>query len=186
MIVPVLAGERPVTPGWLWEQCNEHRIALPKLILLIAARLAGDDIRAGMFLSVATLSALAASLIALAGRLPGGTRPSDAFFPLLLLHPGHAANLLWSIQLSVVLPTALGTAFLVPIVGRASWPGPATAVLAGLGMGCCRSAAGRGWRSSPPGPLAARGGLGRGPDREARLGAPRGLRSPWRRCPASR
>ena len=135
VIVPVLAGDRPVTLDWLWAQANEHRIALPKLILLCADRLAGNDIRAGMFLSVATLAALAASLIALAARLPGGTHPSDAFLPLLLLHLGHATNLLWSYQLSVILPTALGVAFLVPIVGRMSWPGPATAVPAGLGLG---------------------------------------------------
>ncbi|CAN5627023.1 hypothetical protein BH23PLA1_BH23PLA1_35310 [soil metagenome] len=60
--VPALVGEPPVTLGWLWEQCNEHRIALPKLILVEANRLAGNDVRAGMVLSVATLSALAAAL----------------------------------------------------------------------------------------------------------------------------
>src|SRR5437868_5851460 len=57
LIIPTLIGDRPVTIGWLWEQCNEHRYALPKLILLVADRLAGNDIRAGMYLSVATLAA---------------------------------------------------------------------------------------------------------------------------------
>jgi hypothetical protein len=133
-IIPALVGEQPVTPGWLWEQCNEHRIAVPKLILLVADRLAGNDVRAGMGLSVATLSALAAALVALADRFRGGLRVSDAVFPLLLLNPGHATNLLWSIQFAFVLPTAVGTAYLIAIAGRASWPGPSAVALAGLGM----------------------------------------------------
>jgi hypothetical protein len=131
-IALALIGDRPITLGWLWEQCNEHRIALPKLILLGADHLAGNDIRAGMFLSVAALSALAAALIGLTARLRGGTRPTDALFPVLLLLSGHEANLLWSIQFAFVLPTVLGTAFLIPIVGRATWPGPKAAVLAGI------------------------------------------------------
>jgi hypothetical protein len=134
-IIQALIGDRPVTLDWLWEQCNEHRIALPKLILLHAERLAGNDVRAGMFLTVATLIGLAAALIGLSARLKGGIRPSDAFFPLLLLHVGQANNLLWSFEFSQVLPTALGTAFLIAIVARPSWPGPWMIVLAGVGMG---------------------------------------------------
>ena len=134
-IVFPLIGVRPVSLEWLWEQCNEHRIAFPKLILLAADRLAGSDIRAGMFLSVATLAGLAAALIGLSARLSGGTRSSDALFPILLLHPGHATNLLWSIQLAFILPTALGTAFLIPIVGRPAWPGLRTAAMAGTLLG---------------------------------------------------
>jgi hypothetical protein len=133
-IVVALIGDRPVTLEWLWEQCNEHRIALPKLILLYAERLAGNDVRAGMFLSVATLSLLAAALVGLSARLKGGIRPSDALFPLLLLHVGQASNLLWSIQFIHVLPTALGTAFLIAIAVRSSWPGPRIIALAGVGL----------------------------------------------------
>ena len=132
--VPTLVGEGPLTPGWLWEQFNEHRIPLPKLILLGVCRLAGNDVRAGMAASVVVLSAISAMLVALAGRLRGGARMSDAIFPLLLLHPGHATNLLWSNQLLQVLPTGLGAAFLIPIARRPTWPGPATAAVAGAGL----------------------------------------------------
>ena len=148
-IVGPLIGDRPVTLDWLWEQCNEHRIAVPKLILVFADRLAGNDVRAGMYLSVATFAGLAAALIRLAERLPGGGRPSDAFFPLLLLSLGHATNFLWSIQFAFVLPTALAIAFLIPIVARASWPGPGIAVMTGVGMVLLASAAVPGWCSSP-------------------------------------
>jgi hypothetical protein len=133
-IVRELAGDRPVTVEWLWEQCNEHRIALPKLILLYVDRLAGNDVRAGMFLSVVSLSGLSAALIGLSARLPGGNRPSDALFPLLLLNVGQAPNLLWSHQFIHALSITLGTAYLLPIVGRPSWPGRMTVVLAGVGM----------------------------------------------------
>ncbi len=133
-IVPQLAGAQPISFAWLWEQCNEHRIPLPKLILLSADRLAGNDVRAGMLLSVAFFSALSAALIALASNLPGGTRSSDALIPVLLLTVGQATNLLWSHQLLHSLSITLGTAYLLPIVARASWPGRWPTVLAGFGL----------------------------------------------------
>jgi hypothetical protein len=133
-IVPQLAGHLPVTPAWLWEQCNEHRIVLPKLILLSADHLGHNDVRAGMFLSVAALSGLAASLIALAAHLPGRQRTADALFPLLLLSLGQAANLIWSHQFLHSLSIALGTAYLIPMVARSAWPGYSTLLAAGIGM----------------------------------------------------
>jgi hypothetical protein len=134
-IVCELVGTRPVTLAWLWEQCNEHRIALPKLILISVERIAGNDFRAGMFLSVAALSGLSAALIGLSARLPDGNAPSDAIFPLLLLSIGQATNLLWSNQFIHALSIAIGTAFLLPIAARPSWPGRMTVVLAGVGLG---------------------------------------------------
>src|SRR4051794_16259413 len=149
-IVSVLIDARPFSVEWLWEQCNEHRIAVPKLILLPADRLAGGDIRAGMFLSVAALSALSAALVRLAGRSRGGLRSSDALIPLLFLSLGQFANLLWSFQFSCVLPTVLATAYLIPIVGRASWPGPATAIVCGLGLALLPPCGGTGIVFVPP------------------------------------
>ncbi len=133
--MPAAVGEQPVTLGWLWEQCNEHRIPLPKLIFVLACRAAGNDVRAGMAASVAVLSALAAGLVVLAGRLPGGARPSDAVFCLLLLNLGQASNLLWSIQFIHVLSTGIGTAVLILIAWRGRWPGPAAAAVAGVALG---------------------------------------------------
>ncbi|MDR3635718.1 MAG: hypothetical protein P4L84_18090 [Isosphaeraceae bacterium] len=128
-----MVGAAPITIEWLWAQHNEHRISVPKLALLVVHRLAGNDVRAAMVLNVAMLSALAAALIRLASLLPGGGRPSDAFFPLLL-HFGHGANLLWSFQLGQVLPTCVGASFLLPIAARSSWPHPAYAILACVGL----------------------------------------------------
>jgi hypothetical protein len=133
--VPAVLGEQPVTLSWLWQQCNEHRIPLPKLILVGACRAAGNDVRAGMAGSLAILAALAAAFVVLVGRLPGGARPSDAVFSVILLHFGHASNLLWCNQLHQVMPTAMGTALLVLIAWRTRWPGPAAAAVVGAVLG---------------------------------------------------
>lgn len=149
-IVPAVVGARPVTPGWLWEQTNEHRIPVPKLALVAVGRAAGGDIRVGTFMSVAAMSALAASMMGLSGRMRGGPRASDAFFPIFLLHPGHAANFLWSFQFTPLLPTALASAFLVPIAGRRGWPGPKVAAMAGIGLAILPLCGGNGVVFVPP------------------------------------
>jgi len=64
-----------------------------------------------MSMTVALLGALAAGLILVAGALRGGVRYTDAFFPILLLHPGHQENLLWSIQFGFALSATMATAF---------------------------------------------------------------------------
>ena len=149
-VVPAMVGARPVTPGWLWEQANEHRIPLPKLVFVTVGRAVGGDIRVGMFLSVASMSVLAASMVALADRLRDGPRASDAFFPILLLHPGHSTNFLWGFQFTPLLPTAIATAFLIPIAGRPAWPGPASAAMAGIGLALLPLCGGNGLVFVPP------------------------------------
>src|SRR5437868_1740416 len=53
LLVPTLTGAEPLTPAYLWEPVNEHRVPLPKLVLYALDRLSGFDFRAGMFLNVA-------------------------------------------------------------------------------------------------------------------------------------
>jgi hypothetical protein len=67
-IVPFLTGEK-VTAAWLWAQHNEHRIPIPKLVLLALYGLSGDDFRAGMVFNVLALGALAFVLIRAAAKL---------------------------------------------------------------------------------------------------------------------
>jgi hypothetical protein len=106
-MVPALTGTQSVTPSWLWSQHNEHRIPLPRLLLLALYTLSGNDVRAGMFFNVAALGVLAAILILVAGRLRSSSAYADAFFPLFLLHWGHAENLLWSWQVGFLSSTVL-------------------------------------------------------------------------------
>jgi hypothetical protein len=133
-VVPVLTGERTVDATWLWELHNEHRIPLPKLILLGLYRLTDYDFRAGMFLNVLLLGALAAVLIGAARRLRGRTSYADAFFPLALLHWGHYDNLLCGFQLQLVASTFLAGVILVLMLRRAS---PAAGLGPALGVGGC-------------------------------------------------
>ena len=115
-IVPYLTRDQPVSLTWLWDQQNEHRIPLPKIVLLALYRITRCDFRAGMFFNVLALAGLAATLIAAARRLRGWTSYADAFFPLLLLHWGQCGNLLWSFEVQFVSSTVLAGILLSVIV----------------------------------------------------------------------
>ena len=131
-VVDVAAGGRLFTLEWLWSLHNEHRVLLPRLILLSLYRLSNIDFRVGMFSSVAALAALAAASIAIAARRPGGCRTYDVLFPLLLLNPSHATNVLWSWQIQFVLSTVIAGVVILLIVARAGWPSPSTAATVGV------------------------------------------------------
>src|SRR5271157_264438 len=60
--VRALTGEQPITVTWLWAPHNEHRVPVPKSILLGLYRLSGD-FRAAMFFNVLALGALAFTMI---------------------------------------------------------------------------------------------------------------------------
>ncbi|MBN9120574.1 MAG: hypothetical protein J0I06_15715 [Planctomycetes bacterium] len=109
--VPALLGDEPALP-WLWQQHNEHRLPLPRLVVLALFRLT-HDFRAGMVLQVAMLSALALYLIRLAARLRGRGDWSDCFFPISLLHTGHWENFVMGYQVCFALFAVLTTALAV-------------------------------------------------------------------------
>jgi hypothetical protein len=123
-VLPVVAGERPMTIGWLWAPHSEHRIVLPRLILATSLSRADGDARVVMLLNVALLGGLSAALMlaARSARGGGGARYSDALFPLLLLHLGHGENLTWAIQVAYVLPVCLSGLTLALIVGGRDRP----------------------------------------------------------------
>src|SRR5207253_2554099 len=101
-------------------------------------RLSGNDFRAGMFFNAALLSATAALLILAATRVRGRIAYSDLFFPLVLLHWGHADNMLWCWQVGFVTSTFLVSLVLAIIVGsnQTAWKSAAAAavLLALLGV----------------------------------------------------
>jgi hypothetical protein len=84
--VPILTGEQPVTATWLWEQVDDHRAPLSKLLILAVYKVAGGDIRSGMVANVLSFGALAFAMIWVAKRLRGRTSYLDVFFPLALLN----------------------------------------------------------------------------------------------------
>ena len=115
MVAPLTENE-PHLVNWLWAQNNEHRIPLPKLILLFLLKITNGDFRVGMVLTVLAMGLLTAYLIKVFYNIRGGkTTYCDAFFPLLLLHLGNWENFFWSWQFTFVLSTIL-TCILIGIV----------------------------------------------------------------------
>ncbi len=121
-MLPVLTGAQRVTVGWLWSQHNEHRVLLPRLVLLGLLKLSRNDFRAGMIFSVAVLAAAALVLTGVIRRRRGAWRETDAIPALLLLNLGHATNFLWAWQVQFTLSTALAVAWLSQVVAAPEWP----------------------------------------------------------------
>jgi hypothetical protein len=129
-LVPTLTGNRPLTLDWLWAQHNEHRIPLARLSLLGLLAVSHNDFRAGMVCNVAFLGALSFGMIRAAREVRGSSSYADVFFPLALLHWGHADNLLWCWQVGFLLSTFLAGVVLLLIV-RATPLTPQRTVAAG-------------------------------------------------------
>ena len=120
-----------MTASWLWSQVNEHRIPVPKLILLASYKLSGGDFRAGMFLNVFGFGMSAFALIRRHGPC-GRTCFADAFFPVVLLSTGHAGTFLWSMTFTYVVPSVLVGAVLIVIMRGGGQLTLRSAALSGL------------------------------------------------------
>jgi hypothetical protein len=115
-IVDVLSGARPLDGDWLWQPRNDHRIPIPKLILLVLYHVSGWDFRVGMFANAVLLAAIAGAGIWVAVKRRRRRSYADAFLPLLLLGGAHYENLLWSWQLTQVIPVVIALGLLLTIV----------------------------------------------------------------------
>jgi len=124
-------GVQPVTLEWLWSQHNEHRLFLPRLALLASYKVTGSPFLAIMYFDVLALGAAAFLLICVARRLRGSIAYADAIFPVALLHWGHWENLIWSIQVSYVLPSVLVFILLAVIVLKGNALSLGSGILAG-------------------------------------------------------
>jgi hypothetical protein len=107
-MVPVLTHAQPVSAEWLWSQHNEHRVPLPRLLFLGLNRLVTVDFRVTMYADVLAVGLLAAAFLWAAARLRGRTSLANGFFPLVLLEPGQAVNMLWGWQLEFFVSAVLG------------------------------------------------------------------------------
>ena len=132
-LVAPLTGNEPDLLGWLWAQNNEHRVPFPRLVLLGLLKMTGD-FRVGMFFNALALGMLAAVAILVARHLRGGTDYADAFFPILLLHIGNWENLVWSWQLSFVLPIVLVCLVFLVMITRPILATPGAAIFTGVSL----------------------------------------------------
>ena len=131
-LVPALTGNEPNLAKWLWSQNNEHRVPLPRVLLLLLLNATNGDFRIGMFFNIITLAVLALAMIQVARQIRGGrTTFADAFFPVALLHLGNWENLYWSWQLSFVVSVLLVCAILLALTGRYALETPGAAAVTG-------------------------------------------------------
>jgi hypothetical protein len=114
-LMPAALGKQPITAEWLWSVDDGERPVLRRLFLVGLYRASGMDLRSGMYFSTAALGFLAALFMLAARRIRGRASLTDAFFPLVLLHWGHGANLLWNWQAGLTLTTLLAGILLVQV-----------------------------------------------------------------------
>jgi hypothetical protein len=112
--IPALLGEEPFWP-WVWTLHNEHRFPLPRLLYYPLFQLTGD-FRAGCYVTLAGVAAVALLLIATARRVRGRLHYADAFFPLSLLHVGHWENFRMGYQIVFMMNLAFAAILLRVIV----------------------------------------------------------------------
>ncbi len=134
-LVPAFTGHQPNLTTWLWEQNNEHRVPLPKVLLLLLLKAGGGDFRIGMLANIALLAATSALLILTARTVRGGRSCfSDAFFPVALMNLGNWENLFWAWQITFVLSVVPVCVILVLLVRSKGLLTPISATFAGISL----------------------------------------------------
>lgn len=93
----------PSVAGWCFEYHNQHRYPLGKAIWVVTTALDGGGFRLAQFTTIGLLTAASVLFIWTARGLRGRAHVADALFPILLLHFGHAFNLLMGYQLTFAL-----------------------------------------------------------------------------------
>lgn len=109
----------------LYQQHNEHRIPIPKLIYLAFALLTNWDLRAEMFFSVALCAGTSAGIYILLRRTLGGP-PRQLLLlwagaNVLIFSPTQAQNWLWGFQLQMFIPNLCLVLTLVILTSDFPW-----------------------------------------------------------------
>jgi hypothetical protein len=133
VMVPALVGKEPHLLQWLWAQTMEHRTPIQRAVYLALLRATGGDFRIGMIADVLGLGFLCLAMTLIARRIRGGqTSLADAFFPLVLLHLGHAEHVFLGYNLQFLISIGLCCIWLLIIVGYDRPLSPKLALTAGL------------------------------------------------------
>ena len=119
VMVPIITGHEPISLRWAWTQYNEHRVLVPKLIHASLFRWVAPDFRTCLYLNAGLLSLAAAMMIALAHRLRGHQRLTDAVLPLSILTLAQYDVLFDGFTLSLVLTSWLNYELIV-VLGRST------------------------------------------------------------------
>ena len=154
--IDFLTGKLQLTFNNLWAQgWSDHRSPLPGLLLILDLKLFGPNVLPLLYLELMFCGVLSAGLIWAARQVRGRTDYADAFFPVLLLHFGHAETFLWAGTLAYVMTTFFVGCFLIIQVVTRWRPGPLAALASGTCLVLLPLCYGGGCAYYPfPGPLA--------------------------------
>ena len=131
-VVSAFTGNQPDFSSWLWSQNNEHRVPLPRLIMVAMLRLTHGELRSVQVLNILLIAAVAAAFIRKAVSLRDGRYAfSDAVFPLVALHFGHSENMLWAWQITFVCSFVLISIILLQMVDKTGLRSPRAALIGG-------------------------------------------------------
>ncbi len=134
VMVDVLSGAQAVDAAWFWHPHNDHRIAIPKLVLLALYHLSDWDFRAGMYANAMLLAGLAGVGIYVAANRRGRWSYADAFLPLILLNWGHYEILLWSFDIQHVMAVVSVLGLLLIIVRFGTQPTGWASICSGMAV----------------------------------------------------
>ena len=106
-------GRSPLSPSWLWEQHNEHRLVIPKLFLAVDL-LFFRARQAFLLTSILVIQLLHLALLSWSMRALGGWkgalwRAGTGVAAFCLFCPTQSENLTWGFQVCFVLPPFFAT-----------------------------------------------------------------------------
>jgi len=111
VLVPYMTGAKPVTAAWLWDDFYQHRMPLPKLIL-VALTVPTQSFLPAKFFNGLLLASASAGVLILTRRLRGYADYCDAAVPLAFLSLSQA-ELWWTAH---AMNLALGAALIVGVL----------------------------------------------------------------------
>jgi hypothetical protein len=135
--------------AWLWRPYINHRIPLPRLLLLGIYKLNGGDFRWGPVINVSVLAATALGLLIAARRMRGRTVYPDAVFPLALLDIDNEV-LFATLGVNLIPSTVFSCAALAVLLQHDAHRRPATVVLVGLLLFALGTSGSSGLAQVPP------------------------------------
>jgi len=113
-------GGNPLSPTWLWQQHNEHRLVIPKLFLAADLRLFQAR-QAFLLASVFVIQLLHLALLSWSMRVLGGWRGAlwrtgVGLTAFCLFCPSQWQNFIWGFQVCFVLPQLFATLSFVALL----------------------------------------------------------------------
>lgn len=114
------AGDNPFSLHWLWQQHNEHRLLIPKLLLAIDLRFFGAQ-QKFLLAMIFGVQLLHCAVLSWSMRVLGGWggslwRTGTGLAAFCLFCPAQWENLVWGFQSCFVLPPLFATVSLVALL----------------------------------------------------------------------